>query len=64
MWVAVAESGRKGKVRQVGVFENRPEILCEMAARVGKGDRRLSFGYDAGASGYGLHRLLTGCGHA
>jgi hypothetical protein len=27
VWVAVAESGRKGEVRQVGVFENRPEIL-------------------------------------
>jgi hypothetical protein len=31
--VAVAESGRNGEVRQVGVFENRTEILCEMAAR-------------------------------
>jgi hypothetical protein len=35
--VAVAESGRNGEVRQVGVFENRPEILCKMAARLGKG---------------------------
>jgi transposase len=62
--VAVAESGRNGEVRQVGVFENRPEILCKMAARLGKGGRRLSFCYEAGPCGYGLHRLLTGCGHS
>jgi transposase len=46
-----------------GVFENRPEILCKMAARLGKGGRRLSFCYEAGPCGYGLHRLLTGRGH-
>jgi hypothetical protein len=41
--VTVAESGRGGEVRQIGVFENRPEILGKMAARLGKGGRRLSF---------------------
>src|SRR5580704_10965451 len=33
--VAIAESGRGGEIRQIGVFENRPEILCKMAARLG-----------------------------
>jgi transposase len=61
--VAVAESGRGGEVRQVGVFENRPEVLMKLAARLGKAGRRLSFCYEAGPCGYGLHRLLTGCGH-
>jgi transposase len=61
---AVAESGRGGEVRQVGVFENCPEILCKMTARLGKGSRRLSFCYEAGPCGYGLHRLLTSCGHS
>ena len=46
--VAVAESGRDGEVRQIGVFENRPEILCKMAARLSKGGRRLSLCYEAG----------------
>ena len=41
--VAVAESGRGGEVRQVGVFENRPEVLSKMAARLAKAGRRLSF---------------------
>jgi hypothetical protein len=34
--VAVAEGGRGGEVRQLGVFENRPEVLCRMAAWLGK----------------------------
>lgn len=62
--VAVAESGRGGEVRQVGVFENRPVILSRMVARLGKNGRRLSFCYEAGPCGYGLHRLLTSCGHS
>jgi transposase len=61
--VAVAEGGRGGEIRQVGVFENRPEIVMKLAARLSKGGRRLSFCYEAGPCGYGLHRQLTGCGH-
>jgi transposase len=61
--VAVAESGRGGEVRPVGVFENRPEILRRMISRLAKGDRRLSFCYEVGPCGYGLHHFLTGCGH-
>ena len=55
--VALAESGRGGEVRQIGVFENRCEILVKLAARLSKGGRRLSFCYEAGPCGYGLHRL-------
>jgi transposase len=62
--VAVAESGRGGEVRQRRGFREPPEILCKMAARLGKGGRRPSFCYEAGPCGYGLHRLLTGCGHS
>ena len=61
--VALAENGRGGEVLQIGVFENRSEILVKLAARLSKGGRRLSFCYEAGPCGYGLHRLLTGCGH-
>jgi hypothetical protein len=42
--VAVAESGRDGEIRQIGVFENRPEVLVKLAARLAKGGRR----YEAG----------------
>jgi transposase len=61
--VALAETGRGGEVRQIGVFENRRETLAKMAAKLGKAGRRLSFCYEAGPCGYGVHRLLTGCGH-
>jgi hypothetical protein len=30
--VALAEGGRGGEVRQVGVFENRPEIMTKLVA--------------------------------
>jgi transposase len=33
--VAVAESGRGGEVRQVGVFENRPAVLSRKVTRLG-----------------------------
>lgn len=62
--VAIAEGGRGGEVRQVGVFENRPDVLVKMATRLARGGRQLNFCYEAGPCGYGLHRLLTGSGHA
>jgi hypothetical protein len=34
--LAIAESGRGGEVREVGVFENRPDVLRKMVARLGK----------------------------
>ena len=61
--VAIAESGRGGEVREVGVFENRPDVLHKLVARLGKHRRRLKFCYEAGPCGYGLHRLLSGLGH-
>lgn len=61
--VAVAEGGRAGEIRQIGVFENRADVLTKMASRLARPGRRLSFCYEAGPCGYGLHRLLTGLGH-
>jgi transposase len=61
--VALAESGRDGEVRQVGVIENRSDVLIKMVTRLGKDGRRLSFCYEAGPCGYGLQRLLTSAGH-
>jgi transposase len=62
--VAVAEGGRGGEVRQLGVFENRPEVLSKLAARLSHNENcRISFCYEAGPCGYGLHRLLTSYGH-
>ena len=38
--VAIAKSGRGGQLREVGVFENRPDVLRKMVARLGKHRRR------------------------
>jgi transposase len=35
--VALAGGGRSGEIRQIGVFENRPEILIKLTARLSKG---------------------------
>jgi transposase len=56
--VAVAENGRNGEVRQVGVIENRDQMRLKLAKRLSE-----SFCYEAGPCGYGVHRLLSGCGH-
>jgi len=50
--VAVAESGRNGEVRQIGVIVNRVEVVLKLAKRLSEGGRRLSFCYEAGACGY------------
>jgi transposase len=61
--VAVAEGGRGGEIRQLGVFENRPEVLSKLAARLSNKNCRVSFCYEAGPCGYGLQRLLSSYGH-
>jgi len=45
--VALAKGGRGVAIRQIGVFENCPEILIKLAGRLSKGGRRLSFCYEA-----------------
>jgi transposase len=57
--IAIAQGIRGGEVRQLGVFENRREVLSKVVSRLSKRGRRLSFCYEAGPCGYGLHRLLT-----
>ena len=32
--VAIAEGGRSGEVRQIGVFENRPELLLKLTKNI------------------------------
>src|SRR5688572_18779254 len=61
--VAVAEGRRGGEVRHVGVFPNQADHVAKLVERLGKGGRRLSFCYEAGPCGYGLHRQLTELGH-
>lgn len=61
--VAVAEALRGGEVRNLGIIPNRADQIAKLAKKLGKGDRQVSFCYEAGPCGYGLHRQLTGLGH-
>jgi transposase len=62
--VAVADGGRSGEVRQLGVFSSRADVMRKVIERLERPDRQLRFCYEAGRCGYGLHRLLTGLGRA
>lgn len=59
--VSVAEAGG-GEVRYLGEIENTPEGLAKLVRQLRKGDARLSFCYEAGCCGYGIHRQLTDMG--
>ena len=48
--VAIAESGHGGELREVGVFENRPDVLRKMVARIGKRCVARRRGYGGGRS--------------
>ena len=61
--VAVAEGGRSGEVRQLGIYANRTDVLRKMVERLARGRSKLSLCYEAGPCGYGLHRFLRGLGH-
>ena len=61
--VAVAEGGRSGEVRQLGSFANRADVLRKLIERLTRRGGQLSFCYEAGPCGYGLHRFICGLGH-
>ena len=58
--VAVAEGARVGEVRELGNFLNHPDHIRKLVERLAKGGRPLSFCYEVGPCGYGLHRQLSG----
>jgi transposase len=61
--VAVAEEGRMGEVRFMGVIENRPEAVRRLV-RTLRGNHELRMCYEAGPTGYVLSRQLSEMGVA
>ena len=61
--VAIAEGGRSGEVRYFGEIENTLEATRRLIGKLSKSYRKLTFCYEAGPTGYGLHRWITGLGH-
>jgi transposase len=61
--VAIAEEGRDGEVRFFGEIGNTPEATAKLVNKLAGKYKRLTFCYEAGPTGYGLHRQITGLGH-
>src|SRR3990172_1878503 len=62
--VAIAEDGRTGEVRFFGEIENTATATAKLVRKLAALYRRLTFCYEAGPTGYGLHRLIESLGHA
>ena len=60
--ISVAEDGRSGPVRFLGVIPNTPAAVHKMAKQLAR-HGELDFCYEASGCGYGIHRQLTGLGH-
>jgi transposase len=61
--VAIADDGRDGEVRYLGEIDNSPDAVSKLVAKLSRQYERLHFCYEAGPTGYGLHRQLTDLGH-
>ncbi len=60
--ISIAEDGRDGPVRFLGVIPNVPDEIAKMAKRLSK-HGELDFCYEAGGCGYNIYRQLTALGH-
>jgi len=62
--VAVAEGERNGEVRFFGDISAEPASVASMVAKLAKRGGQLHFCYEAGPTGYDLHRQIVDLGHA
>src|SRR4051794_17501465 len=61
---AIADGERGGEVRYFGEVDASPESMRRLVKRLATQHERLHFCYEAGPTGYGLHRLITDLGHS
>jgi transposase len=61
--VAIAETGRRGEVREHGKIANTPTALRGLVSRLTRSGAALQFCYEAGPCGYRIQRQLTAAGH-
>src|ERR1700724_3965283 len=60
--VAIADGGRTGEVRFLGEIENTGAATAKLVRKLAAKYERLTFCYEAGPTGYGLHRQIKGLG--
>ena len=61
--VSVAEGGRRGEVRYFGEISSQPAAVAKMVSKLAARHEHMSFCYEAGPCGYGLHRQITQLGY-
>ncbi|MDP9096567.1 MAG: IS110 family transposase [Pseudomonadota bacterium] len=61
--VAIAEGARSGEVRFFGDISAEPTSVASMVAKLAKRGAELRFCYEAGPTGYDLHRQIVAMGH-
>ncbi|MBX5230242.1 IS110 family transposase [Rhizobium sp. NLR9b] len=61
--IAVAESGREGEIRFWGEVDASDASMRRVIQRIAAKFDRVHFCYEAGPTGYGLHRLIQSLGH-
>jgi transposase len=61
--IAVAEAGRDGEVRFWGEVDASGTSMRRIIQRIAAKFDRIHFCYEAGPTGYGLHRLIQSLGH-
>ena len=61
--VAIADAGRMGEIRYLGEIENSGAATAKLVRKLAAKHQRLTFCYEAGPTGYGLYRQITGLGH-
>src|SRR3979411_2451350 len=60
--VAIAGASRGGEVRFLGEIENTLAATAKLVRKLSARYERLTFCYEAGPTGYGLHRQIKGLG--
>ena len=60
--VAIADAGRGGEVRFLGEIDNTPAASAKLVRKLVAKYKRLTFCYEAGPTGYGLHRQIKDLG--
>ena len=61
--VAIADAGRDGEIRYIGEVDASSDSMKRLIGKLASKYDRLHFCYEAGPTGYGLHRQITELGH-
>src|SRR5436853_6220488 len=61
--VAIADGGRAGEVRFLGEFESSTTATSKLVRKLAAKYQRVTFCYEAGPTGYELHRQIKALGH-